>query len=118
MAPITCHILDTASGAPAASVNVTLSLLSTPAASCPPKYVEVGTGVTNKDGRIAEWSSNFTIEDGQVYKLRFETWDYYKGKTFFPYVEVPFVINMTDGRDHYHVPLLLAPWSYSTYRGS
>ncbi|KAF3168552.1 hypothetical protein TWF225_011730 [Orbilia oligospora] len=121
MPPITCHVLDTASGAPAASVPVTLSLLSPSVAalSSSPEPTQVAMASTNADGRITAWSSDFKIENGQVYKLRFETWEYFKGNTFFPYVEVTFVVNMEkDGRDHYHVPVLLAPWSYSTYRGS
>ncbi|KAF3939066.1 Transthyretin [Dactylella cylindrospora] len=123
MPPITCHVLDTSSGAPAASVPVTLSLLSPSVsallASSASSASEVATATTNSDGRITAWSSDFSIENGQVYKLRFETWEYFNGNTFFPYVEVTFVVNMEkDGRDHYHVPVLLAPWSYSTYRGS
>ncbi|KAK6523704.1 hypothetical protein TWF281_001677 [Arthrobotrys megalospora] len=121
MPPITCHVLDTSSGAPAASVPVTLTLLSPSvgALSSSPEPTQIATGSTNSDGRITAWSSDFKIENGQVYKLRFETWEYFKGNTFFPYVEVTFVVNMEkDGRDHYHVPVLLAPWSYSTYRGS
>ncbi|EPS45924.1 hypothetical protein H072_78 [Dactylellina haptotyla CBS 200.50] len=121
MPPITCHVLDTSSGAPAASVPVTLSLIapSVAALSSSPEAQSIATATTNSDGRIAAWSSDFKIENGQVYKLKFETWDYFKGKTFFPYVEVTFVVNMEkDGREHYHVPVLLAPWSYSTYRGS
>ncbi|KAK6352434.1 hypothetical protein TWF730_009260 [Orbilia blumenaviensis] len=121
MPPITCHVLDTASGAPAAQVPVTLTLLSPSVAALAssPEATQIATASTNTDGRITAWSSDFTIENGQVYKLRFETWEYFKGNTFFPYVEVTFVVNMEkDGRNHYHVPVLLAPWSYSTYRGS
>ncbi|KAK6337802.1 hypothetical protein TWF696_001282 [Orbilia brochopaga] len=123
MPPITCHVLDTSSGAPAATIPVTLTLLSPSVAaladSSAPAPQTVASATTNSDGRIAAWSSDFKIENGQVYKLRFETWEYFKGNTFFPYVEVTFVVDMAkDGREHYHVPVLLAPWSYSTYRGS
>jgi len=76
-------------------------------------------GSTNSDGRVAAWDSTFEIKDGEMYTLRFETWDYFKGETFFPFVEVTFVVKVEEGKSgHYHVPLLLAPWSYSTYRGS
>ncbi|KAF3923086.1 Transthyretin [Dactylellina cionopaga] len=121
MPPITCHVLDTSSGKPAAAVPVTLSRVShsVAALTSSPEVKSVATATTNSDGRIAAWSSDFSIENGEVYKLRFETWEYFEGNTFFPYVEVTFVVNMEkDGRDHYHVPVLLAPWSYSTYRGS
>ncbi|CAP73718.1 uncharacterized protein PODANS_2_10790 [Podospora anserina S mat+] len=133
---ITCHILDTTLGQPARSVRVSLSLLSTSTASPgplnPPPVFE---STTDEDGRIKTWlpyssatSSGevpvYTLEDvfGSIrgpsrWVLKFDTESYFGGpdKTFFPEVNV--VFNVAEG-ERYHVPLLLAPYSYSTYRGS
>lgn len=51
-----------------------------------------------------------------MYKIRFDTWEHFGGETFFPYVEVVFTVKSAE--EHYHVPLLLGPYSYTTYRGS
>jgi 5-hydroxyisourate hydrolase len=131
---ITCHILDTSVGRPARGVRVKLELSPSsapPSASSPPKVFE---SLTDEDGRIKAWlpyssatSSGevpvYTLEDvlGDIsgpsrWILRFDTEGYYgEGKTFFP--EVTVVFRVEEGQ-HYHVPLLLAPYSYSTYRGS
>ena len=118
--PITCHVLDTSAGIPASNIPVTLSRLSGGASvqsSTPPSVQKITTGVTDSDGRVGAWEDTFEIKDGEVYTLRFETWEHFGGNTFFPYVEVVFVVK-TEPSKHYHVPVLLAPWSYSTYRGS
>lgn len=129
-APISCHVLDTVIGRPGASIKVTLSCLSAPNkqfGSIPHTF----TGVTNSDGRIAEWENKFGVEvwsivnEGSdeddtngttVWSLKFDTEGYYgEGKTFWPFVELTFRVKKGE---HYHVPLLLGPYNYTTYRGS
>jgi 5-hydroxyisourate hydrolase len=131
--PISCHVLDTVLGRPGAGIKVTLSCLSAPNkqfGSIP----HVFSAVTDADGRIKEWENKYGIEvwaivhegsdeadseDGQgttVWSLKFDTEHYYgKGKTFWPWVELTFRVKRGE---HYHVPLLLGPYSYTTYRGS
>ncbi|KAK3944110.1 hydroxyisourate hydrolase [Diplogelasinospora grovesii] len=126
---ITCHVLDTTLGKPARGVRVKLEL--TPPPPPPPRVFE---SQTDEDGRIQVWlpyssatSSGevpvYTLEDvlgekgSSRWTLRFDTATYFGGedKTFFP--EVTIVFTVQHGQ-RYHVPLLLAPFSYSTYRGS
>ena len=79
---------------------------------------EIARGRTNADGRMGDWAAAGGELKGGIYKLRFETGEYFKQQslaTFYPFVEVYFEM-AADG--HYHVPLLLSPWGYSTYRGS
>jgi 5-hydroxyisourate hydrolase len=106
VSPITTHVLDTAAGRPAAGVPVTLER--------GPGWDEVGSGRTGDDGRLAELGSP---EAPGTYRLRFDTAAYF-GDTpaFFPEVTVQFTVERPD--EHFHVPLLLSPFGYSTYRGS
>ena len=133
--PITCHVLDTLNGQPARSLRVTLTLLRPLGPSAP------FTATTNSDGRVAKWEQpapgpslseifdNLNLhknEEGEtgeetktVWELLFQTGEYFgEGKTFFPEVRVPFFVEAGERGGHYHVPLLLGPWSYTTYRGS
>ena len=110
--PITTHVLDTARGSPAAGVDVTLENLSEG------RWQSLATGVTNADGRIGDLLPTGSLAAGR-YRLIFATGEYYRGLDvdgFYPQVTVDFEINQTN--DHYHVPLLLSPFGYSTYRGS
>lgn len=106
MSTLSTHVLDTALGLPAQGVPVRLSSLAGP----------LGSGTTDEDGRITAFTTE-ELEPG-TYQLRFDTAAYAaatKQDTFFPEVSVTFTI--TDER-HYHVPLLLSPFAFSTYRGS
>ena len=105
MSGITTHVLDTARGRPAAGVPVTLERVVNG------RWEAVGRGLTDADGRARELLSSAPA-DGR-YRLTFDTGAYSR---FFPEVSVTFVV--ADGEDHYHVPLLLNPFGYSTYRGS
>ncbi|RYO83254.1 hypothetical protein DL764_009482 [Monosporascus ibericus] len=124
--PITCHILDTSIGKPAKGVRVKLE-----GGHAPLKTFE---SWTDDDGRIRTWlpysSENssgdvptFTLDDvmsevecNSTWTLRFDTKGYFgEGRTFFPEVLVSFAV---EKGQHYHVPLLLSPYSYTTYRGS
>jgi 5-hydroxyisourate hydrolase len=101
-------VLDTARGVPAAGVQVTLER--------GPDWTEVGSGRTGDDGRIADLGSP---EAPGAYRLRFDTSAYFEAAAthaFFPEVTVQFTIEQPE--QHHHVPLLLSPFGYSTYRGS
>jgi 5-hydroxyisourate hydrolase len=101
--PLTTHVLDTARGVPAEGVPVSVEALKGGV------WTPLAKGTTNGDGRCPELLKAGQLERG-TYKIRFDV------KTpFFPYVEI--VFNVTDAR-HHHVPLLLSPFGYSTYRGS
>ncbi|KAF2832526.1 Hydroxyisourate hydrolase [Ophiobolus disseminans] len=136
--PITCHVLDTTIGKPAANIPVTLTLHNPPSTSSSTSPTPTTfTATTNPDGRVTSWapassapftspaslSSLFHSPGDQKYSLTFNTEEYFgaKGvKTFFPEVEVKFVVREGDGgkAQHYHVPVLLGPFGYTTYRGS
>jgi len=108
--PITTHILDTAAGSPAAGVEVLLERLTDDGT-----FVKVAEGQTNDDGRILDWFSRDNFSTGN-YRISFAVDSYFKGDSFFPSVEIQFIVS--DTNQHYHVPLLLSPYGYSTYRGS
>lgn len=112
MSQITTHILDTSIGKPAPGITVVLL------SGNKSEWIEIGRSVTNSDGRVADLLPNDTPVAAGEYKLRFETKKYFdaRGTTFFyPYIEIIFEIATNE---HFHVPLLLAPFGYSTYRGS
>ncbi len=109
--PITTHILDLGGGKPAAGVAVTLEKVTDSQGTV------IAEGITNDDGRIMSWFDGI-IETGH-YRLRFATGPWYESRnleTFYPEVSLDFQV--TDPDVHYHVPLLLNQWGYSTYRGS
>ena len=111
MSRITTHILDTTKGAPADGVTIILY------GGENDEWTELARGITNADGRIADLVNKDDLHFG-IYKMRFETKDYFDKhhvKTFYPYVEIIFEI---EASQHYHIPLLLNPFGYSTYRGS
>jgi 2-oxo-4-hydroxy-4-carboxy-5-ureidoimidazoline decarboxylase len=114
---LTCHVLDTANGCPAANMKITLTRLS-------PTMEVVGTFVTNEDGRLiggpALKGENFTVG---TYEWIFYAGDYFASQgtstAGTPFIdEVPLRFGIDNPDDHYHVPLLVSPWSFSTYRGS
>jgi 5-hydroxyisourate hydrolase len=109
---VTSHVLDTSLGKPAAAMSVSLALLEDGA------FVELGRGVTDPDGRVKELLGSNALAVG-LYRLRFETGAHYRAAgqaSFYERVEIQF--HVTDASQHYHVPLLLSPFGYSTYRGS
>jgi 5-hydroxyisourate hydrolase len=110
--PITTHVLDTARGAPAVGVRILLERETAGA------WVKVGEGMTDADGRLKTLMSAGSLAAG-TYRLTFETGNYFRSHAldaFFETVVVPFVVR--DASGHFHVPLLLSPFGYSTYRGS
>ncbi len=109
---ITTHILDTTLGRPARGVPIVLEKLNGDT------WVRLGEGATDDDGRLKTLTPPGPVEPG-TYRLRFDTKHYFAQTGthgFYPYVEIVFEI--LDGAAHYHVPLLLNPFGYSTYRGS
>jgi 5-hydroxyisourate hydrolase len=103
---LSTHVLDTSIGRPAAGVPVRLE------ARGDGGWQHVADGRTDADGRIAGWG----VEAAGVYRLVFATGDYLGQDAFYPEAAVAF--RVADPAEHYHVPLLLSPFGYSTYRGS
>jgi hydroxyisourate hydrolase len=106
---VSTHVLDAALGRPGAGVTVHLERLDEPAAT-------VGEGVTDDDGRVKELAAG--LPPGS-YRLSFDTAAYFASTdtdAFFPRVDIVFTIVEPAG--HYHVPVLLSPFAFSTYRGS
>uniref|UniRef100_A0A673ANY6 5-hydroxyisourate hydrolase n=1 Tax=Sphaeramia orbicularis TaxID=375764 RepID=A0A673ANY6_9TELE len=114
VSPLSTHVLNTAMGVPGSNMSLSLHRQdpSTEAWSL------ITTGTTNEDGRCPGLISKQMFVPG-VYKMRFETGQYWETigeSSFYPYVEIVFIIK--DPGQRYHVPLLLSRFSYSTYRGS
>jgi len=113
MTGITTHVLDTARGGPAPGVAVSLAGRATSGDG----WTEVARATTDADGRVANLLPEKGRTPGGTYRLRFEVGAYFAAqgiRAFYPYVEV--VFTMQDDR-HHHVPLLISPFGYSTYRG-
>lgn len=109
---ITTHVLDTAAGRPGAGIAVELERAGGAG------WQPVGAGATDDDGRLRTLTPAGPVEPG-TYRIRFATGAYLAARgepAFFPVVEIQFAV--VDGAQHYHVPLLLSPFGYSTYRGS
>ncbi len=108
MSTVTTHVLDAAAGLPAVGIPVTLTS----------SHGEVlAIGVTNSDGRVPELGPD-ALPAG-TYRLTFDVARHFAASgtsTFFPEVTITFLLE--PGRAHAHVPLLLSPFAYSTYRGS
>ncbi|QJX48333.1 hydroxyisourate hydrolase [Hymenobacter taeanensis] len=112
MSQLTTHILDTTRGKPAAGVSITLYRQQAQS------WTTLATGTTNSDGRISDLLPKDEVLPSGTYKLKFLTQEYFDQQgvvTFYPFVEIVFAITTSE---HYHVPLLLNPFGYSTYRGS
>lgn len=110
--PITTHVLDTARGAPAEGLAIELHRFDGGA------WAPLARGITNADGRIADLLPPGALTAG-VYRMIFHTGDYHAGlglHGFYP--RVPVVFEVTAPTEHHHIPLLLSPFGYSTYRGS
>lgn len=114
MSAITTHVLDTSRGRPAAGVPVRLELETADGS-----WKEIGKGTTDEDGRAKELlPAGFALHGG-VYRLTFDTETYFAAINIEGfYRDVTIVFTIRDPAQHYHVPLLLNPFGYSTYRGS
>ncbi len=110
---ISTHVLDTAIGRPAAGVAITLDRLDDGA------WTRVASGSTNDDGRIDGGLVGDQDLRAAAYRISFASGAYFEARgerSFYPEVSYDFVVH--DASQHYHVPLLVSPWSFSTYRGS
>jgi len=113
MSAITTHVLDTSRGRPAKGVPVTLEVEAAGG------WKLLGKGVTNADGRIGDLLEKEHELASGVHRLIFDTGSYFAAQnvnSFYPEVVVTFRVE--GPKQHYHVPLLLSPFGYSTYRGS
>ena|SRR5436190_17048626 len=114
MSAITTHILDTTSGKPGAGIPVVLERKTHTSG-----WQTVADGITDIDGRVNDLLPTTEAFLPGHYRLTFDTGGYFAMRTmecFFPLVTVGFAVK--DPTQHYHVPLLLSPFGYSTYRGS
>ncbi len=113
MSGITTHVLDTAQGRPAVGVAVTLSVRAGDG------WTELTRAATGADGRVPNLLPvQSPVTPDATYRLRFEIGAYFAAQgmaTFYPAIEV--VFTRQDDR-HHHVPLLVSPFGYSTYRGT
>jgi 5-hydroxyisourate hydrolase len=114
MSAITSHVLDTAAGKPANGIVVVIEI-----GQGPDHWVELARGVTDDDGRIGQFVPPFSPLKSGLYRLRFFTAAYFAAvgvHAFYP--EVAVIVQINDPAQHYHIPLLLSPFGYTTYRGS
>ncbi|MGI9075911.1 MAG: hydroxyisourate hydrolase [Gemmatimonadaceae bacterium] len=114
MSSITTHILDTSLGRPAAGVSVNLER-----ADGKGDWLPVAVALTDTEGRVRELLGSAELISGGIYRMTFDTSAYFSAqgvRAFYPSVIIAF--NVQDPGEHYHIPLLLSPYGYSTYRGS
>ncbi len=112
--PITTHVLDVSLGRPAAGVGIRL------ARAHGADWRLLADGVTDVDGRATQLLPGVSLEAG-TYRLTFALERYFestKRDSFYPHVDIVFVVPVGATAEHYHVPLLLSPFGYTTYRGS
>lgn len=120
--PITSHVLDVSRGAPAAGIEVLLEVWS---GTTSPSFghggggiwSSVGTSATDKDGRSGPLMDLVEALNPGTYRISFNTAKYCPG-CFFPFVSIVFQVTESQKWEHFHVPLLLSPFSFTTYRGS
>lgn len=108
MGTLSTHVLDTSLGRPAVGLAITLTTAD---------GAELATAATDADGRVGRLGPDML--DAGDYVLTFATGDWFTAagvRGFYPRVSIAFTVR--DGSEHYHVPLLLNPYGYSTYRGS
>ena len=110
---VSTHVLDTAKGRPAAGILVALKRTLTQGRS----WDSIGSGITDLNGRIGNLlAASETLQAG-TYELIFHVGDYFEDREHFhPEIAIQFLVR--DPAAHYHVPLLLSPYGYTTYRGS
>jgi 5-hydroxyisourate hydrolase len=110
---ITTHVLDVSLGRPAAGVSIVLERRVAGG------WQSIGRGITDADGRLKTLMAGHTPMVAGQHRLTFDTGAYFAGRgqqAFYPEVAITF--DVAAGEPHYHVPLLLSPFGYTTYRGS
>ncbi|CAN0055897.1 unnamed protein product [Ascophyllum nodosum] len=114
--PITSHALDTATGKPAQGLPLKLEQLRGEGGE---NWVTVGSSETNDDGRAPSLVAPGSVLERATYRVIFDTESYFRSTgapCFYP--EVTVVFRVDEPSQHYHIPLLISPFGYSTYRGS
>ena len=114
MSGITTHVLDISVGRPAAGVTVTLEQQASGDV-----WEKIGSQQTDADGRARELCADAAQLQSGIYRLTFDVGSYFDSRStesFYQNIVITFSVN--DASQHYHVPLLLSPFGYSTYRGS
>jgi len=118
--PITSHILDTTLGKPAQGVALHLEQKQAGQGhTASAQWVSLGQGLTNADGRVETLLPPSHVLQSGVYRITFDVASYFRAintKSFYPEVTIVFEVERPE--QHYHVPLLINPYAYSTYRGS
>jgi 5-hydroxyisourate hydrolase len=113
MSQITTHVLDTSIGRPASGVPIVLEIKKPGG-----KWRELSRGATDVDGRLRHLLAPEALVQG-TYRLTFDTASYFESRKMAGlYPQVGVVFEVRDAKEHYHIPLLLSPYGYSTYRGS
>jgi 5-hydroxyisourate hydrolase len=114
MSRVSTHVLDTAHGRPAAGVTVFFDQCNDRG-----EWMELARAATNVEGRVPSLLTDDTVLERGTYRLRFATGNYFLSlgmPRFYPEVHV--LVSLDDPAAHYHIPLLISPYGYSTYRGS
>jgi 5-hydroxyisourate hydrolase len=114
MSQITSHVLDTSRGKPAEGITITLF-----ESNVEREWSILAEGKTNSDGRVPALLAQDRVLPAGSYRVNFAISDYFNAlneQAFYPYVDI--VFNISGNGDHYHIPLLLTAFGYSTYRGS
>ena len=120
MSTISTHVLDTSVGKPAAGVPVLLERIRDKGDDeRDHRGVTIGAGTTDEDGRLRDFVTAGAPLEGGTYRLRFDVAEYFGRtgrETFHP--EVGVLFRVAEAQEHYHIPLLINPFGYTTYRGS
>ena len=112
--PLTTHVLDTSSGRPAAGIEVQLDTLDASG-----QWQALGAGTTDDDGRIGDLPAGASPLAPGTYRLTFHVEAYFSGRGTDSFLTaIPVVFRTKAPEDHIHVPLLLSPFGYATYKGS
>ncbi|KAI9471909.1 MAG: hydroxyisourate hydrolase [Benjaminiella poitrasii] len=113
--PVTCHVLIASTGQPGQNIDVRIEKLNQQSND----FTTLSTAQTNNDGRCPTLlPEGYQIEKG-IYRVTFETKAFFSKfgqECFYPYVQITF--ELSNPEQHYHIPLLISPYSYTTYRGS
>lgn len=111
--PLSVHVLNTQDGLPSPGVNVVLEHMDNGT------WTELSAATTDPQGRVRDLFPPDTALEQGIYKVTFKTGPWFAARnidTFFP--EIPIIFQVDGTLDHYHIPLLLSPFGYSTYRGN